>query len=131
MFMETFNTHHSRRAAALDVFCHTVEDTNATADCEQQHSEECADCPDTRRLPATDKPCLVPLLLGVVSAMGVVERYCDISRGQLWLVRSARAGVEGNEQQAGEQQHDAGRVQGLVEGKRVFDGRRSRQVAAC
>jgi hypothetical protein len=71
------------------------------------------------------------VLLGTLSGVPVAERNRDISRGQLWLVRSAGPGFDGDDEQAGEQQHDAGRVEGLVEGERVLDGRRSGQVAAC
>lgn len=71
------------------------------------------------------------MLLGVLSVLSVAERYRDISRWQLWLVRSAGPGFHGDNEQAGEQQHDAGGVKGLIEGERVLYRRRSGQVAAC
>lgn len=71
------------------------------------------------------------MLLGAVSSVPVAERNRNVPRGQLWLVRSAGPGFHGDDEQAGEQQDDAGGVEGLVEGKRVLDGRRSGQVAAC
>lgn len=110
MVTEPSCTHHSRRAAALDVLHNAVEDANATADCEQQHGEERTNCPDTRRLPATNEPCLGPPLLGILSAVAVAERYRDIVRGQLWLVRSTGPGFHCNHEQAGKQQHDTGGV---------------------
>lgn len=57
-----------------------VEDANTTADCEQQDSEQCTDCPNTRWLPATNEPCLGPTLLGILPAVAVTQRYRDILR---------------------------------------------------
>lgn len=125
------STHHSGGATALDVLHDTVEDADAAADGEQQYGQECAHGPDTPSLPAGNEPGFGPMLLGALAAVAVAEWYRDISRWQLWLVRSAGPGFHGNNEQAGEQQHKASSVQGLVEGEGIFYGRRSGQVAAC
>lgn len=125
------DTHHCRGTSALDVSHDAVEESNATAYCEQQQGEQRTHGFDTPALSAPNEARLGPVLLGMLSGLPVAERYRDISRGQLWLVRSAGPGFHCDNEQACEQQHDAGSVEGLVEGERMLDRRRSGQVAAC
>lgn len=70
--------HQRRRAGALDVGSDAVEDGDATAYGEQQHSQQSADSPQAPWSAGDMESGLCPDLLARVSGLDVVESECDI-----------------------------------------------------
>lgn len=85
---------------------------------------------------------LCPNLLAGVAGLDIVESECDVGcSGRLGLVMvvivmgivsaTGRPGLSGDESEAGQEQEDSDRVQGLVEGKRVVYGSWGAQIGRC
>ena len=122
--------HHCRGAAALDVVDDAEVDGDATAECEQQHAQHGAHGLDAPCSPRRRRSGLGPDLFSA-SALRVSERYRYIARRQVRLRGAVSPGFDCDDGEARQQQHDGGRVQRLVKGERVVDGRRGTQVTRC
>jgi hypothetical protein len=127
----TERAHHGGGAAALDVLGDAVEDGYAAAHGEQQHRQQRPDGLDAPCPPPRGRTGLGPYLFGGPSALRVAQRDRNVPRRRRWLRGAAPPGLEGDDGETRQQQHDSDGVQRLVEGERVVNGRGGAQVPRC
>lgn len=112
-----------------------VEDGDATAYGKQQQRQQGADGPHAPGSGAAVESGLGPDLLAGMARLDIAEGEGDVGGGLLGrvvrvVVRAAagRPGFGSDEGEAGQEQHQGERVQGLVEGKRVVERSGGAQV---
>jgi len=99
-----------------------VEDGDATAYCEQQHRQQCADSAEAPCSPSAWLTGLGPYLFGGASVRDIVQCDGNVPRRRRRVSSARGPGFNCDEGKAGEEQHNASRVQRLVKGERVVDG---------
>ena len=127
------HAHHGRGPAALDVLGDAVEDGYAGAQGEHQHRQQRAHRLDAPCPPPYGRAGLGPRLFSGRPARAIAERDGNVSRREVrWCGAVAVSpGLNCDDGEARQQQHDGDGVQRLVQGERVVDGRRGAEVSGC